>query len=106
MTNLNNPWGLPEHLVGMTQRKWDRLSAMERTRLRDRSRLHPKLVGLEGLEGQKVRVTPKRQFGASTFRVGTTTGWRPAHLAMRGNARGSSDLIRHDEDFLTVEIVR
>ena len=67
---------------------------------RDMSKLHPKLIGLEG---KRVRVTPKRKYGLSTFRVGRTTGWQPVHLAMRSNAIGSSDIINASEVFETVE---
>jgi len=100
--SIENPFNLPPHLVGMTQAKWDAMTPREREAARDVSHLHPKL---RGLEGRKVRVTPKRASGASTFTVGKTTGWRPAHLAMRGSARGSSDVIRHTEEFLTVTVL-
>lgn len=86
----------------MTQAIWDTLSREERAKQVDTSELHPKLIGLEG---RKVWVTPQRKFGRSIFRVGKTTGWRPVHLAMRGNARGSSDVIRKDEHFATVTIL-
>lgn len=99
---MQNPFNLPPHLVGMTQAKWNAMTPREREAARDNSHLHPKLTGLEG---RKVRVTPKREYGASTFIVGETTGWRPAHLAMRGSARGSSDVIRHTEEFLTVTVL-
>jgi len=90
---------LPAHLTDMTQAKWDRLTAAERDRLRDTSELHPQL---RPYLGRKVRVTPEREYGPSTFTVGQTTGWRPATLAVRGNTSGSSDLIRKDEVFETV----
>jgi len=99
---MENPFNLPPHLVGMTQAKWDAMTPREREAARDNSHLHPKLTGLEG---RKVQVTPKRQFGASTFTLGKTTGWRPAHLAMRGSARGSSDVIQRTEEFLTVTVL-
>lgn len=86
----------------MTQAKWDAMSAAERDAIRDTSGLHPKL---RGLEGRKVRVSPSRVFGASTFRVGISTGWRPCHLAMRANARGSSDTISPSETFHAVEVL-
>jgi hypothetical protein len=82
--------------MNMTQKKWGRLSRAERAAVRDNSDLHPLLIGLEG---KRVRVTPKRAYGRSTFRVGITAGWRPAHLAMRTGARGSSDLIGAGEVF-------
>ena len=87
----------------MTQAKWDSLSSAERAAMRDNSALHQKLIGLEG---KTIRVTPKREFGLSKFRVGITTGWRPCHLAMRGNAHGSSDTINANEIFSRVEIIR
>ena len=94
---------LPEHLRDMTQARWDSLSRAERHRLMDRSHLHPLL---STYIGQKVRVFPKREDGASTFRVGITTGWRPVLLAVRGNSRGSSDVIRADEVFTRIDVVR
>ena len=94
---------LPERLQGMTQQHWDSLSLRERGAIIDLSDLNTSLLPYLG---QKVRVTPKREFGASTFRVGKTTGWRPAMLAIRGNARGSSDLIGSDEGFTSIERVK
>jgi hypothetical protein len=94
---------LPPHLEGMTQEKWDRLSRAERERMRDRSGLHPLL---STYIGEKVRVFPKRAFGKSTFRVGITTGWRPALLAMREGAEASGDLIGPDEVFTRIDVVR
>lgn len=89
-------------LAEMTQEKWDAMGRAERQRLVDTSGLHPKLIGLEG---RRVRVTPKRNYGRSTFIVGITTGWRPSHLAMRANAYGSSDLVSNNESF-NVEVLR
>ena len=86
----------------MTWEKWTKLSRREQYGLRDTSDLHPQFVGLEG---KKVKVSPKREYGLSTFRVGITTGWKPAHLAVRGNAMGSSDIIRKDEVFTSIRIV-
>lgn len=102
MANQTTPRPVRATLEGMTQAKWDSLTHVQRLALRDSSDMHPKLIGLEG---HKVRVAPKREYGASTFRVGITTGWRPAHLAMRGNARGSSDLIGRDEAFTIVRVL-
>lgn len=90
---------LPPHLEGMTQARWDCLSPAERERLRDTSDMNPQL---RPFIGRKVRVEPKRPHGASTFRVGCTTGWRPALLAMRAGARGSSDLIGAGETFTRI----
>jgi hypothetical protein len=87
---------LPAHLEGMTQAKWDAMTKAQRDKLRDTSELHPLL---STYIGQRVKVSPKRERGASTFRVGITTGWRPVLLAMRGNSRESSDIIRADEVF-------
>lgn len=94
---------LPEHLQGMTQQHWDSLSPTQRETMIDLSDLNTSLLTYMG---QKVRVTPKRQFGASTFRVGKTTGWRPAMLAIRGSARGSSDVIHAAEIFTSIERVK
>lgn len=99
----SNPFNLPERLVGMTQAVWSGMTPAQRALLVDNSHLHPQLVGLEGCT---VRVTPKRQYGASTFRVGKTTGWRPAHLAVRRNARGSSDVLSKSERFDSVKVIR
>lgn len=89
-------------LAGMTQARWDSMTNAERDALRDTSELNPQLIGLEG---RKVRVTPKQMLRQSTFRVGHSTGWRPVHLAMRGNARGSSDIIGKNERFDSVTII-
>lgn len=86
----------------MTWEKWLKLSRQEKDNLRDTSDLHPQLVGLEG---KKVRVTPKRKYGASTFRISLTTGWKPSHLAVRGNALSSSDLIHKDEVFTSIRVL-
>ena len=94
---------LPSHLADMTQAQWDSMTPRQRDAMVDRSDLHPLL---STYVGQKVRVLPKREFGASTFRVGKTGGWRPCLLAMRGNALGSSDTIRADEVFTCISVVR
>lgn len=87
----------PGHpLHGMTQAKWDAMTPAQRDAARDTSGLHPKLIGLEG---KRVVVGPWRGEGRrSKFIVGRTTGWRPAHLAMRKGARGSSDLVSPEEN--------
>lgn len=97
-------WSYPvgHALHGMTSEKWANLPGATRESIRDNSQLHPKLIGLEH---RRVRVTPRRAYGLSTFRVGKTTGWRPSHLAVRSNAMGSSDTIDHDEVFDQVEEV-
>jgi hypothetical protein len=89
-------------LSTMTHEAWKLLSSHEREVMRDNTRLNPKLIGLEG---KRVRVTPKRTDGYSTFRVGKTTGWRPVHLAMRSNAYGSSDIVSHTEHFESVTVL-
>lgn len=89
-------------LAGMTQERWERMTPAERNDIRDTSELNPQMIGKEG---RKVRVTPKREYGASTFRVGRSTGWRPIHLAMRGNVSGSSDIIGKDERFGSVTVI-
>lgn len=98
---MTNRKPLPAHLADMTQDKWDKLTPAERARLADNSELHPMLIGLEG---KRVTISPPREYGRSTFIVGKTTGWRPAHLAMRANAHGSSDIIRANEPILSVKI--
>lgn len=86
----------------MTQEKWDAMSTAQRDAARDSSDLHPML---KAHIGKRVRVEPKRQFGISTFRVGVTTGWKPVLLAMRGNARGSSDIISAGETFTKITVL-
>jgi hypothetical protein len=87
-------------LAGMTQQRWDAMTPAQRDQLRDTSALNPQMVGLEG---KRVRVTPKQMLRPSTFRVGISTGWRPVHLAMRNSRQlGSSDIIGKDERFETV----
>ena len=90
---------LPAHLEGMTQAKWDAMTPAQRDKMRDTSELHPLL---STYIGQRIKVMPKREYGPSTFRVGISTGWRPVLLAMRGNARGSGDIIRADEVFTCI----
>ena len=97
-----NSFDLPEHLADMTQAKWDALTPAQRDKLCDTSKLHAKL---KGLEGRKVKVWPKRQSGASTFRVGVSAGWRPCSLAMRAGARGSSDVVSANEIFEHVVVI-
>lgn len=86
---------LPPHLVGMTQERWSAMSKSERDAARDNSELNAALLPYVG---KRVRVTPDREFGMSTFTVGMTTGWRPVLLAMQRGA-GSSDTISVDERF-------
>jgi len=87
---------LPPHLADMTQAKWEKLTRAQQHALRDTSELHPALVPYVG---QKVRVSPKREHGLSTFRVGVSTGWRPCMMAMRAGSYGSSDVISPSEVF-------
>jgi hypothetical protein len=89
-------------LATMTQAKWDSLTPAQRQQLRDNRNLCPQLIGLEG---RKVRVTPKRAYGPSTFRVGCSTGWRPIHLAMRAGAHGSSDVLTARDHFESVTVL-
>lgn len=86
----------------MTQAKWDSLTPAQRDAARDTSGLCPQLIGLEG---KRVRVYPKREYGRSVFRVGRSTGWRPCHLAMAPNARGSSDVLSERDSFERVEVL-
>jgi hypothetical protein len=82
----------------MTQEYWDTLSQEQRHAARDMSGCNPALVPYIG---RKVRVQKPYEFltghTAHTFRVGITTGWRPALMAMRSRTQhGSSDLIAKD----------
>ena len=77
---MENPHNLPSHLVGMTQEKWDNLTASEKDRLRDESGLSPQLIGLEGW---RVAVRDEGATGYRKFIVGRSTGWRPCHLEIR-----------------------
>lgn len=76
---------MADTLEGMTQDRWDSLSADERDRLRDDSNLTPQLVELEGW-----RVEVEDHYGkVRRFIVGVSTGWRPIHLEIsRRNAYG------------------
>ena len=66
-------------LKGMTQEKWDSLTAVERDRLRSDAGLTPQLVGLEGC---RVEVVDK--FGERRrFIVGRSTGWVPCHIEVK-----------------------
>ena len=84
---------------------WQAATPAEKAKYRDPSDLHPQLVGLEG---KRVRVEPKREYGLTTFRVGKSTGWKPIHLAMRNDPRqrGSSDIVRAEEVFTRVTVLR
>lgn len=86
-----------------TWEQWTQLSAREKDAQRDNRGLHPRL---KGLEGKRVEVSPKREYGASRFWVGITTGWMPVHLAMHGNAHGSSDVVNATEQFDSVKVLK
>lgn len=63
-------------LTGMTQEKWDSLSALDKKDSRDLSGLTVQLLGLEN-----ARVEVLDKFGdVRRFWVGRSTGWRPCHL--------------------------
>ena len=72
-------------LEGMTQARWDAMSAPERDAVRDLGDLTPQL---EGLEGWRVEVVTT--YGETRrFYVGRSTGWRPIHLEVsRRNSSG------------------
>lgn len=84
----------------MTQDLWNLLSPAQKATRTDWSDINPQL---RPYIGSKVRVTPPRPHGLSTFRVGKSTGWKPVLLAMKANENGSSDLINKDEVFTSVE---
>ena len=78
-----------DHLDGMTQEKWNRLSETERHELRDFSP-HPMLEDAR-MHRCRVEIT----FGdGSKMRgyVGLTTGWRPVYLLLH-NARSVSSSV-------------
>lgn len=63
-------------LDGMTQTRWDSLSAAERAELRSDAGLTPQLIGLEGW-----RVEVETTYGETRrFIVGRSTGWIPCHI--------------------------
>ena len=85
-------------LSSMTQERWNKLSREERHAYRDRREMH---IALDCHEGQRcVLRTPRENIHGRkqwSFIVGITTGWRPAHMAMRRGSIGSSDLIKSTE---------
>lgn len=90
------------NLDEMTQERWSGLTYADRAKIRDLSDCNPQLLPYKG---KKVRVTPKRLYGRSTFRVGMTMGWRPCLLAMRAGSYGSSDTIGVSERFATITVL-
>lgn len=86
-------------LEGMTQEKWDSLTAVERDRLRSDAGLTPQLVGLEGC-----RVEVIDQFGERRhFIVGRSTGWVPCHIEVK--RRDSSGGGAADKTYKSVRIL-
>lgn len=86
----------------MDQVTWSSMSVAQKDKARDMSDINPQLASYVG---KKVRVTPKRKWGYSTFVVGRTTGWKPVLLACRSNASGSSDTISVDERFTSIKVL-
>lgn len=63
-------------LEGMTQARWNALTAGERAAMRSDAGLSPQLVGWEGW-----RVEVVTTYGETRrFIVGRSTGWIPCHL--------------------------
>lgn len=74
-------------LDGMTQARWDALSAEVKDKLRDNRGLSKQLIGLEGC---RVKATDMRGV-TRRFNVGKSTGWRPCHLEIHNaRSRGGS----------------
>lgn len=85
MAALTNP------LAGMTQEKWDSLTAHEREAIRDYSGLSEQL---KGLEGYRVEVVDEDSGRTRRFIVGHSTGWRPCHLELVNSRSRGGDPAR------------
>lgn len=87
-------------LDGMTQDKWDRLTEVERERLRDLSGLSPQLVNL-----RRARVEVVDDYGNKRrFWVGQSTGWRPCTLEVKTSR--SFGGMAADKHYASVRVVR
>ena len=67
---------MQSNLEGMTQAKWNSLTAHQREQMRDYSDLRPELSGLEGYRVEVLDADGEKR----RFIVGRSTGWRPVHL--------------------------
>lgn len=87
---------MSDPLEGMTQARWDALSATERASLRSSAGLSPQLIGLEGW-----RVEVETTYGETRrFIVGRSTGWRPCHIEIAN--RASSGGIGAEREYKSV----
>lgn len=94
---------LPAHLQGMTQEKWQSMTACEREAARDNSHLTPQLIGLEGYRVQVVTMYGEKR----RFIVGKSTGWRPCHLEIaRYDSSGGYSAARKYQSVKVLEHVR
>ena len=87
-------------LYGMTQRRWDSLTPMQREQLRDLSDLSPQLRGLEGYQ-----VAVETFDGVTrAFWVGISTGWRPTHFEVAALSSASGTLAA--KEYKSVRVIR
>jgi hypothetical protein len=91
---------LPDHLQGMTQRKWDALTPAQRGSMRSWANLTTQLIGLEG-----DRVEVVTTYGETRrFWVGRSTGWAPCHIEVH-NSRNSGGP-GAEREYQSVKVIR
>lgn len=83
-------------LEGMTQEKWNRLSEVERARLRSPVNLTTQLLGKEGCRVEVVTMSGERR----RFIVGRSTGWKPCHIELKN--RTSSGGVSAEREYKSV----
>ncbi len=70
---------MQSNLEGMTQAKWNSLTAQQREQMRDYSDLRPELSGLEGYRVEVLDADGEKR----RFIVGRSTGWKPINLEIK-----------------------
>lgn len=90
-------------LQGMTQARWDSLSAAQRAELRSDASLTKQLIGHEGW-----RVEVETTYGETRrFIVGRSSGWIPCHIEIkRRDSSGGIGAEKTYESVRRIERVR
>ena len=68
-----------QELIGMTQTKWEKMTASQKEAIRDLSGLSWQLKGLEGYRVEVVTTYGEKR----RFIVEKSTGWKPCHLEVK-----------------------
>lgn len=90
-------------LEGMTQEKWNALSAAERKSLASAAGLSPQLIGKEGCRVEVLDMSGDKR----RFIVGRSTGWVPCHIELsRSNSSGGGSASREYKWVRVIERVR